>query len=55
MESREFFMNFHLKECVVGNHNLLRLIVTRGIADVVCFILRFLRHCGLCAEMDVIN
>jgi len=39
----------------IGNHSLLRLIVTRGIADVVRFILRLLHHCHSCTEMDVIN
>jgi len=33
----------------------LEIIVTRGIADAICFILLLLHHCGSCAEMDVIN
>jgi len=35
-------------------HSLLKLIVTRWSADVICCILRLLRHCGWCTDMDVI-
>jgi len=33
----------------------LKLIVTRWSADVICSILRLLRHCGSCTDMDVIH
>jgi len=29
--------------------------VTRLSTDVICFILRLLRHCGSCTDMDGIN
>jgi len=32
---------------------LLKLIVTRWSADVICFILRLLRHCGSCTDTDL--
>jgi len=35
-------------------YGLLKLIDTRWSADVICFILRLLRHCGSCTA-DVIN
>jgi len=52
--SDNFFMNFHLKECIECIHSLQKLIVTRWSADVICFILRLLRHCGTCTDRDVI-
>jgi len=36
-------MNFHLKECMDWIYSLLKLIVTRWSADVICFILCLLR------------
>jgi len=34
---------------------IIRLIVTRGIAEVICFVLRLLHHCSSCAEINVKN
>jgi len=48
-------MNFQLKNVWIGIYSLLKLIVTRWIADIICFILHLLRHCGSCTDMDVIN
>jgi len=56
MEIRDFFHTFSCTRILwIGNHSLLRLTVKRGIADVICCILRLLHHCGSCTEMDVIN
>jgi len=51
-KEKEWRLDYFPMHLWIGIHSLLKLIFTRWSADVICFILRLLRHCGLCTDMD---